>query len=107
MVLLEINKKLFEDIMGIEDCGRFNISDSCITYRYGHRCIGLDSFFFKCKDWALSLGYELRSWHKNCEIIEISRKYYVDVPVAKGDDELQAVINAVIYLYGVVCYEKI
>lgn len=104
---LKITKKLFEDIMGIEDCGRFNISDSCITYRYGHRCIGLDSFFFKCKDWALSLGYELRSWHKTCEIIEISRKYYIDVPVAKGDDELQAVINAVIYLYGVVCYEKI
>ena len=44
---LKITKKLFEDIMGIEDCGRFNISDSCITYRYGHRCIGLDSFFFK------------------------------------------------------------
>ncbi len=107
MVLLEINKKLFEDIMGIEDCGRINISDSCITYRYGHRCIGLDSFFFKCKDWALSLGYELRSWNKKCEIIELSRKYYIDVPTTKADTEIEAVLLATIYLFKELGYEKI
>ena len=97
---LKITKKLFEDIMGIEDCGRFNINASCITYRYGHRCISLGSFFFKCKDWAFNLGYELRSWNNRCEIIEISRKYYIDVPVTKGINEIDAVINAANYIYN-------
>ena len=95
-----LNKKIFEDIMGINDCGRINIKDTCITYNYGHNCINLESFFFKCKDWALELGYELRSWGKRCEIIEISRKYYIDVPVAKGNSEIEAVILATNYLYN-------
>jgi len=94
----KINKKMFECIMGIDDCGRININDNCITYNYGHNCINLESFFFKCKEFALEIGYELRSWNKTCEIIEISRKYYIDVPVAKGVDEIDAVINASLYL---------
>ena len=90
----KISKKLFEYIMGIEDCGRINIKDSCITYNYGNNCISLESLFFKCKYWARELGYELRSWHKKCEILELSRKYYIDVPTAKSNCEIQAVIEA-------------
>ena len=95
-----INKFLFKEIMVIDDFSNITVKDGCISYRYGHRCISLDSFFFKCKEWAFSLGYELRSWNYRCEIIEISRKYYIDVPVAKGIDEIDAVINAVNYIYN-------
>ena len=61
-------------------------------------CINEYELGFKCKDWALELGYDLRSWNKRCEIIEISRKYYVDVLTIKAETELQAIINACEYL---------
>lgn len=97
----KISKKLFEYIMSIEDCGRINVKDNFITYNYGHNCISLALFFFKCKDWALELGYELRSWNKTCEILELSRKYYVDVTTAKSHCEIQAVIEACEYILDI------
>lgn len=100
MTKYNINKQLFNEIMEIDDFSSITVKDGCILYRYGHRCISLGSFFFKCKDWAFNLGYELRSWNKRCEIIEISRKYYIDIPVSKGFDEIDAVINAVKYIYS-------
>lgn len=90
----KIDKKFFEEIMNIEDAGRITIKDNCIYYSYGHCSISLNSFFFKCKDWAYELGYELKSWKERCEIIELSRKYYIDVPTARGFNEIDAVIKA-------------
>lgn len=104
---IEINKKLFEAIMDIDDCGRLTIKDTCIYYNYGHRCISFDSYFHLCKRWAFELGYELRSWHKRVEIVEISRKYYVDVHIVKADTEVLAVILATNYLFKELGYEKI
>jgi hypothetical protein len=97
-----ISKQLFNTIMETDDFSNITIKDGCISYRYGHYCISLNSFFFKCKNWALELGYELRSWNKRCEIVEISRKYYIDIPIFKGIDEIDAVINATSYLFNYV-----
>lgn len=61
-------------------------------------CINEYELAFKCKDLALELGYDLRSWNKRCEIIEISRKYFVNVPTVKSETELEAIIKACEYL---------
>ena len=72
--------------------------DNDISGVWAEVCINRYELAFKCKELALELGYELRSWNKRCELIEISRKYFVNVPTIKAETELEAIIKACEYL---------
>lgn len=58
----------------------------------GYASINIYELAYKCKDWALSKGYILQSWYKNCICINITddfnkNSYY-------GDSEVEAIFKA-------------
>ena len=71
----EISKELFEAIMSL-DSGRINVFDSSITYNYGHNCISINDFFFKCKEWAYNQGYIIYSSTKSCSMFKKEAQLY-------------------------------
>ena len=101
---MNISKELLSEVLKL-DAKPYNIDTKGRTLYYSvyedrYECDILDNeiniyeLAHKCKEFALSIGYELRSWDKRCEIIELSRKYYIDVPTAKADTELEVIFKA-------------
>ena len=72
----KISKELFEAVIDFE-----------VDY-----CIGIDTFFFKCKEWALEQGYEIFTSGIKCSVYKISKGWIIDQ--LESTSEQQAAFDA-------------
>ena len=96
----KISKELFEKVMKVELAGFSINEENVIGYTFnkiGYFEISVDTFFFKCKEWALNEGYWLMTWkHKigaGCKIFSGHLNIRVDERL-DADSEQQAVFDA-------------
>ena len=107
----EISKELFEAVMGFckNEIAEMYVSDENIFWHtYEDEFIGIkdskinvDTFFFKCKEWALNEGYWLMTWkHKigaGCKVFRGHLNIRIDERL-DADSEQQAVFDACMYI---------
>lgn len=88
--MYNISKELFEAVTG-EDTGN-------IFEVYYNPRIDINSFFFKCKKWALKQGYHLVSCTDKCHIQKKQVSMDMHIKTLMSDSEQQAVFDACQYI---------
>ena len=99
----KISKELFEVAMNLKLTTDLSITpyyneiNGCeegdlILINYNFIWIPLDTFFFKCKEWALGQGYEIFTSGIKCSVYKISKGWIIDQ--LESTSEQQAVFDA-------------
>ena len=109
---MEINKELIKNVLAKEtenlsDDFTFNIKDNYILFAVEGECqfvVIIYEFAFKCKEWAFTNGFELKSGRDNlCYFCEYKRENQIDYQNEDcflGSSEIVAIIKACEWIVG-------